>query len=218
MSDASLIQSSVDDSAWNASVPQPVIWPPEGVLFNRTLLAEVLKPISKERIFTIFKSGPDPQGRPFKFAKVPVNKHGISLKGEWQKDESQKLTLDEAMDGAEALVKRSGGKGFGVGMVFTRTKGCYDGFKDAYPAAIDIDGCRNPESGELCPEVRRILEEEELNDTYWEVSPSGRGIRGLCFVQELDKLPDTKVTIEGTEVGFEIFSMSKWVTLTGEVA
>jgi putative DNA primase/helicase len=206
---------SPSNDAWSAKVIQPEVWPPKGVLFKRKLLTEAMAPIAHLPMFTIYEAKPKENADPFKFKKVPVNTQGTPLKDDWQRDNSHKLTLIEAMDGAEALVK-SKCRGYGVGLVFTSAKGGYDGYSDVYLAAIDIDGCRNPESGEISPQVQAMLDQEDLTDTYWEISPSKRGMRGLCFVKNLDHLRDTKVIIDGVIVGFEIFIASKWVTLTGQ--
>ena len=46
---------------------------------------------------------------------------------------------------------------------------------------VDIDTCRNPETGELSPEAREIV---ELLDSYTEVSPSGYGVHIYVEVAE----------------------------------
>ena len=86
------------NDAWNAVVIQPKVWPPEGTLFERTVLAEAMEPIAHERMYTIYEAKRKKNAGPFKFDKVPVNRQGVALIDDWQKDESQKLTLVEARE------------------------------------------------------------------------------------------------------------------------
>lgn len=60
----------------------------------------------------------------------------------------------------------------GVGYVFSEGSGI---------CGVDIDTCRNPETGELSPEAREIV---ELLDSYTEVSPSGYGVHIYVEVAE----------------------------------
>jgi primase-polymerase (primpol)-like protein len=42
----------------------------------------------------------------------------------------------------------------------------------------DLDNCRDAETGEISPQAMNIV---RLVGGYWEVTPSGTGIRGLCW-------------------------------------
>ena len=46
-------------------------------------------------------------------------------------------------------------------------------------AGIDLDGCRNPETGSLTPEAQASV--AAFPDWFWEVSPSGTGLHGMGF-------------------------------------
>jgi hypothetical protein len=84
----------------------------------------------------------------------------------------------------------------GVGFVFTEN--------DPY-TGIDLDKCRDPETGEFEPWARELIQEI---GTYTEISPSGRGVH--MFVRA--KLPGA-----GHRAGqIEIYSSGRYFTVTGE--
>lgn len=72
---------------------------------------------------------------------------------------------------------------------------------------IDLDGCRNPATGEIDIWAAEIV---DLGETYWEVTPSGRGIR--AFVR--GKIPDA---IKRDKLGVEMYAEKRYLTITGEV-
>jgi hypothetical protein len=81
---------------------------------------------------------------------------------------------------------------------------------------FDLDGCRNPETGEIAPWADSIV--DALN-CYTEYTPSGFGLR----VWVRGELPGTdKVFNLDTSVGFgdkvkiEVFTNSRYFTVTGE--
>jgi putative DNA primase/helicase len=83
----------------------------------------------------------------------------------------------------------------GIGFVVTED--------DDY-VAIDLDGCRNPETGEIQPWAQAII---DRFTSYTEVSPSGTGIR--VFVK--GKLPP-----HGRKKGaIEVCDRARFVTVTG---
>jgi putative DNA primase/helicase len=84
----------------------------------------------------------------------------------------------------------------GVGFVFT---------EDDPFAGIDIDKCRNAESGEIEPWARKIV---DALDSYTEISPSGTGLH--IFV---------KATLPGRnnrKGPLEMYESGRYFTLTGE--
>ena len=109
----------------------------------------------------------------------------------------------------------------GVGYVFSEGSGI---------CGVDIDTCRNPETGELSPEAREIV---ELLDSYTEVSPSGYGVHIYVEVAEgfsLDgfkkngiKMPpngiERYVTKDGEQVKkqpeIEFYTEGRYFTVTG---
>lgn len=72
-------------------------------------------------------------------------------------------------------------------------------------AALDFDNCVGP-NGELPKEVRDII-----GCTYAEYSPSGKGVRAFF----LGDLGNHKSPTTPTDFGFEVFSTSGYVTVTG---
>ncbi|MDP9350296.1 MAG: hypothetical protein M3P51_01955, partial [Chloroflexota bacterium] len=89
------------------------------------------------------------------------------------------------------------GKGGGVGYVLTPD--------DPY-SVVDLDGCRNPETGEIEPAAAEVV---RLLDSYTEISPSGKGLH---------------VWLRGTIPGerrrsgkLEMYDRARYVTVTGQV-
>jgi primase-polymerase (primpol)-like protein len=68
----------------------------------------------------------------------------------------------------EAVAYHKSGRADGIGFVLT---------PDLTYAAIDVDGCRDPNLKSLYEWGQDFLEQAALNDTYAEVTPSGEGIR-----------------------------------------
>jgi putative DNA primase/helicase len=75
---------------------------------------------------------------------------------------------------------------------------------------VDLDDCRDPETGDLEPWAAELLEDVP---TYAEVSPSGTGLRlfGLGFV------PDggTRADVDGAEGHLEMYETGRYLTVTG---
>ena len=85
--------------------------------------------------------------------------------------------------------------------------GGYDGigFQLTSPfVGVDLDGCRNPESGFIDDGAQAIIEQL---DSYTEVSPSGRGIHILAEGQ----LPPGRHRISGVE----LYDRGRYFTVTG---
>lgn len=64
----------------------------------------------------------------------------------------------------EAVAMMRAGRADGIGFVLTAGTGL---------VCVDLDGCRNPETGEVAPEARAIV---DALDSYTEISPSGTGL------------------------------------------
>ncbi len=75
-------------------------------------------------------------------------------------------------------------------------------------AGIDLDDCRDPETGELSELAKEII---AAMDTYTEVSPSGTGIK-IFFIGKLPEGHKTK-NRAGT---VEVYSRGRYFTLTGQ--
>jgi primase-polymerase (primpol)-like protein len=71
---------------------------------------------------------------------------------------------------------------------------------------IDLDGCRNPQTGEVEPRARKIID-TFADEGYVEASPSGAGVH--IIVNGVQK--------EGTRRGrIEVYGQDRFFTITGE--
>lgn len=71
---------------------------------------------------------------------------------------------------------------------------------------VDLDNCRNPETGEIEPWALAII--ERLN-SYTEVSPSGKGVHILCRSR--------RTPVAGNRSGnIEIYWRARWAAMTGQ--
>jgi putative DNA primase/helicase len=94
---------------------------------------------------------------------------------------------------ADALAALQNGDYDGIGFVFSSG--------DPY-CGIDLDGCRNPETGELAKWAKEIVDDL---DGYAEVSPSGRGVHVIVR----GKMPS------GRRGAIEVYSSERYFTMTG---
>ena len=101
-----------------------------------------------------------------------------------------------------------------TGAVINREQGVGFMFADGF-AGIDLDGCRNPKTGETKPWADDII--QSLDNVYVEVSPSGTGLH----IFMLSKVPgaDKKFNLN-PEIGFgkaaiEIYDERRYFTVTG---
>ena len=108
----------------------------------------------------------------------------------WQKPENH-VSYDEAV----AAVQKHNLSG--VGFVLTAGCGLIGG---------DMDGCRDPVTGIIAPWAQAIIDRRE---TYFEISPSGRGVR---FWTTTD-LPLKKSENEG---GIELYFSGHYLTFSGD--
>jgi hypothetical protein len=82
-------------------------------------------------------------------------------------------------------------------------------------AGVDIDGCRNPETGEITEWAEKII---QRLDSYTEITPSETGVR----VWIIGKVPDDEKVFKldpaighGDKVQIEIYSDGRYFTITG---
>ena len=108
----------------------------------------------------------------------------------WQKPENH-VSYDEAVAAAQKHNLS------GVGFVLTAGCGLIGG---------DMDGCRDPVTGIIAPWAQAIIDRRE---TYFEISPSGRGVR---FWTTTD-LPLKKSENEG---GIELYFSGHYLTFSGD--
>ena len=97
---------------------------------------------------------------------------------------------------AQARVFAMSRKMAGVGFVLTDD----DGF-----TGVDLDKCRNPETGELEPWAAEIV---ALAETYTEVSPSGAGLRLIVRGK-------VEATVKCDPAHVEIYKSQRYLTVTG---
>jgi putative DNA primase/helicase len=99
-------------------------------------------------------------------------------------------TFDECVNASERYD--------GIGFVFSSG--------DPY-AGIDLDDCRDPETGEIAPWAQRII--GRVREGYIEVSPSGTGIHIIV---------EGEVHDGGMRKGsIEMYSQRRFFTVTGDV-
>ena len=101
-----------------------------------------------------------------------------------------------------ALAAHRAGQFDGVGFVLGRVEE-----DDATYVGLDLDGCRDPETGELQDWAVSHL---QLLGTYAEVSPSGRGVKALAF----GSLPGPDRN-ESSHLGVEMYAGGRYFTVTG---
>jgi putative DNA primase/helicase len=94
----------------------------------------------------------------------------------------------------EALAAYRQGDCHGIGFMFSSA--------DPY-CGVDLDGCRNPTTGELAAWAEKIV---DVLDGYAEVSPSGRGVH----VVVRGKTPSRR------RGAIEIYSSERFFTMTGQ--
>lgn len=130
-----------------------------------------------------------PEIRDNKITKIPLNPHTLK----------NAMTNDPATWGRfEQAITNLNKQGIaGIGVVVTE--------RDPF-TGIDLDKCRNPETGEIEAWALRII---ETISSYSEISPSGTGIR--IFVKA--KLPEG-MRKKGR---IEIYDSGRFFTVTGRV-
>ncbi len=122
--------------------------------------------------------------------KVPMvaTKRGRRAKST---DPSTWCSFEEALDASRA------GWHAGIGRVIVRGEGL---------AGVDLDHCRNPETGAITPRAREIL---ERLDSYSEVSPSGCGVKVWARAED--------VRHSHSKPGVEVYPHGRYFTTTGQI-
>jgi primase-polymerase (primpol)-like protein len=83
----------------------------------------------------------------------------------------------------------------GIGIALTEKNGL---------VGFDLDGCRNPETGEIAPWALKIVEQVR---TYWEISTSGTGLRGVGRGRK----PGSRCRAGN----FEMYASGRYLCITG---
>jgi hypothetical protein len=82
---------------------------------------------------------------------------------------------------------------------------------------IDLDACRDPETGEITPWAQQVVDEFA---TYTEVSPSGTGLKLWAFGAPTElptnSIPMDTPPIQGKDPKIEVFVTGRYFCVTGE--
>lgn len=128
--------------------------------------------------------------------KIPQQLHGHMAK---VNDETTWAALDELLFNIDWENENYFN---GLGFVFTE-EGPFCG--------VDLDDCRNPETGEVESWAEEII---EILDSYTEISPSGTGLH-IIVKAELPEWARNKLKTEKYEI--EIYDKNRYFTVTGQV-
>ena len=96
----------------------------------------------------------------------------------------------------------------------------YDGIGFVFCSAdpfvgIDLDDCRDPESGEISSWAQKII--SRVQEGYVEVSPSGTGVHIIVEGTVRDGRTRKEVHLQGEVAGrVEMYGRGKFFTMTGE--
>jgi primase-polymerase (primpol)-like protein len=138
-----------------------------------------------------------PEKRDGKLTKVPYQPNG------------KRASVTDLMtwSGFEHCVMEAAHHFDGVGFVFSSA----DPF-----VGLDLDKCRDPESGEIAPWATEIL--DRVQEGYIEVSPSGTGVHIIVEGSVRDGgRSRKKVRVDGEVVGeIEMYSRGRFFTITGK--
>jgi hypothetical protein len=143
-----------------------------------------------------------------RWVKVPLNVAAISTQG-YGKAKSNRSDTWHPIDRVRAAWGRTYGclrpqDPDGPGFVFARDGGLL---------GIDVDKCRNPETGELSRVAVNIMGELP---GYWEVSPSGTGIKGFFRGQLPDGWKTHKAKVGDGPEEVETYDWGRFFCVTGQ--
>jgi uncharacterized protein (DUF927 family) len=130
-----------------------------------------------------------------KFKKLPM-------------DPDTSFTIDDKLPGhwqtfEETVALYIAGKGDGIAYCFSES----DPF-----TGIDLDGCRDPETGDISPAAAEII---ATIFSYWEISPSEAGMKGICRAVLPAGYSSSGTLPDGT--GIEVYDRQRMFALTGAV-
>ena len=156
-------------------------------------VAEVFGELTDEQRWVCWRAE-DRGGRPTKVPYQPDGRRASST------DPTTWSTLHDAV---QAHVR----EGYsGIGIVLGRGLG-----------GVDLDACRNPETGEIAGWARGAIEEFH---SYTEISPSGTGVkilaRGAPAALPASVLPMSGEPINGKRPALEAYVSGRYFALTGE--
>jgi len=155
--------------------------------------AKIPPELRARRQWVLWKIEPGKDG---KMTKVPYNPANPRFKASSTKPHTWG-TFAQAVAAAQT-------DGFsGIGFMFSEN--------DPY-AGIDLDHCRDPESGEIAPWAWEII---NRFDSYTEISPSGKGIH-ILIRGKLPQDADHQKNLEGGGK-IEIYDCLRYFTITGNI-
>ncbi len=146
-----------------------------------------------------------PHRKTGKPTKVPLR--ADTGKGAHSTDQSTWCGLDAAIKGAARF------RASGVGFVFDAAR---DGIM-----GVDLDGCRDPDTGALAPWAAALVRELA---SYAEVSPSGTGVKIWARADPVPLLQGNEMALGAEGSGFggktpgvEIYATGRYFALTGQI-
>lgn len=167
---------------------------PVSVQGNLAALPPELGPLMREPNWVVWKWEPD-QKKPNKFRKVPYRPSAPHHHAN-TRDRSTWGPYEEAL----AAVKEGGADG--IGFCLTNTKF----------AALDLDNCRDPDSGQIASWAEAIVGRA---GSYTEVSVSGTGLH-IIGLGSGEKIPDILKAPDGGRGRIECYSGTvRYITMSG---
>lgn len=156
-----------------------------------------------------------PEGIPSKLLNRPqwvlwrfVQRDGKPTKVPFQTNGRPARPNDPATWSTFASVAEKAGKYDGIGYVFAED--------DPY-CGIDLDGCRNPQTGEIAEWAAELIRRA---GTYAEVSPSGTGVklfaRGNWNGQGHNRKVDAPTVTDEKQPGIELYDSKRFFCVTGD--
>lgn len=138
-----------------------------------------------------------------KWSKIPVDPHQACRKAAKTNDPATWADYAAALAAINAAAKSDPGAADGLGFVFHG-----DGL-----FGLDIDGCRDPVTGEVSPFARRLIDQFA---TYTEVSPSGMGVKLLGRGSMPAGWKGKKKKPKGIAEEIEVYDRGRYFTVTGQ--
>lgn len=141
----------------------------------------------------------------------------VSWRYQWMddRDEWTKIPVDASTGRNASSTDAGTWRGFATAFAYYEQKGTAGvGFVVSADAdmivGLDLDDCRDPETGEIDDWALQIVDDVP---TYWEVSPSGTGLRGFG----LGIMPDGKTRADVGDSGghMEMYETGRYLTVTG---
>ncbi len=137
-----------------------------------------------------------------KWTKVPYQSHAPSKKADTTDPQTWNSYAD-TLRGYQATL-RTKNPADGIGFVFAHDGGL---------VGFDLDG--SIVNGELDPFAQTIL--DQLTPTYYEVSPSGNGIKGIVLGHLPGPGMHRKNLGPDSRIGFELYDTGRFFTITGDL-